>query len=1000
MKKSFRLILAMMFLATTVSTKAQEVFNSTIDSDAEFAKYTVIDANSDGSTWNLDWFMNAPVDKRDFDADDWFITPAIAMTAGSSYTIEFVSNTDYADIEEIIDLHVGKDATVSGMGTAVEKFAVKTDTKTTMSATFNATQTGNMYVGFHHCTTGEKYSENVYIYSIKVTEQAAATAVPVKVSGLKVTPATTGELKATVEFTTPSLAADGTTLTELTKIDVKRDGEVIKTFANPTTGATMSFEDTGMTIGNHTYSVVAANSVGEGEAETTQVFIGEDLPGQVTNLRFVYDYETKTSTLTWDAPTTGANGGVINPDNLTYEIRRANADAPEVTGLSELTYSEELTIDYLYEAEERQRQKYEAEGRNVLVRFVVDGQGTMNYYVKAVNAAGSGNEVKTNPVIIGEQNVIPYAESFADGRLTHYWRLSETTGRSFFLNVEDFRYSQDGDDGYLSYTIMDDQPTIAMAHTGMISMKDATNPVISFHYFTATPFEKPLKVKVAKNTLNFEDIAEVDLAEDISAIENWTKVIIPLTGCAGEEHVYVGLEIFSQSSGDLFYIDNVKIYDQKDNDLAVVETTLPPALKVDEQRNLKVDIENLGTTDVAAADYRVRVMVDNRQAGFANGLAIEAGQTATIVVPVTATNHMDEKSEIYAEIVYANDNAVENNRSKVAEISVKMPNLPEPENLLAANAGTGINLNWTAAAAPRTADEQITEGFEDYDAFQRTTKPFGEWAIIDKDNRVTYSIKNYSFKKAGAPMAFIIFNPGQVRNETDGTMGMTQAMWQPRTGQQLAVSFSPAGEGNDWLISPELSGNPQTISFYAHQAETYVESFNVLYSTTGTDESNFVTLSSADKTEGTDWDKKYEYTLPMGAKYFAIQKVSNEAYAFMLDDVTFSPYELGAQTGAELAGYNVFRNGELINGALVSSTNFNDAEGKAGDVYYVTAVYNNGESGRSNYAQVVDETAVEDVSTGVETGATNDDAYDLQGRRVSRDYKGIVVTKGKKMIKR
>ena len=420
---------------------------------------------------------------------------------------------------------------------------------------------------------------------------------------------------------------------------------------------------------------------------------------------------------------------------------------------------------------------------------------------------------------------------------------------------------------------------------------------------------------------------------------------------------------------------------------------------MDEQRNLKVDIENLGTTDVAAADYRVRVMVDNRQAGFANGLAIEAGQTATIVVPVTATNHMDEKSEIYAEIVYANDNAVENNRSKVAEISVKMPNLPKPENLLAANAGTGINLNWTAAAAPRTADEQITEGFEDYDAFQRTTKPFGEWAIIDKDNRVTYSIKNYSFKKAGAPMAFIIFNPGQVRNETDGTMGMTQAMWQPRTGQQLAVSFSPAGEGNDWLISPELSGNPQTISFYAHQAETYVESFNVLYSTTGTDESNFVTLSSADKTEGTDW-KKYEYTLPMGAKYFAIQKVSNEAYAFMLDDVTFSPYELGAQTGAELAGYNVFRNGELINGALVSSTNFNDAEGKAGDVYYVTAVYNNGESGRSNYAQVVDETAVEDVSTGVETGATNDDAYDLQGRRVSRDYKGIVVTKGKKMIKR
>lgn len=147
-----------------------------------------------------------------------------------------------------------------------------------------------------------------------------------------------------------------------------------------------------------------------------------DEPGNVTNVRFVYNYETKTSIITWDAPTVGKNGGYIDTSGITYNIRRFHAKEPVATGLTATTFEDVVDIDFLLEEEERMRQEYADIGMPVNVTYVIDDEGLMQYYVQAVLTTGTSGEAVSNSVIIGESNNLPYYESFPDGKLSHYWR--------------------------------------------------------------------------------------------------------------------------------------------------------------------------------------------------------------------------------------------------------------------------------------------------------------------------------------------------------------------------------------------------------------------------------------------------------------------------------------------------------------------------------------------------------------------------------------------------
>ena len=202
-------------------------------------------------------------------------------------------------------------------------------------------------------------------------------------------------------------------------------------------------------------------------------------------------------------------------------------------------------------------------------------------------------------------------------------------------------------------------------------------------------------------------------------------------------------------------------------------------------------------------------------------------------------------------------------------------------------------------------------------------------------------------------------------------------------------------ENDDWLISPELSGDEQTISFYARTASTSKRNdyIQVRYSTTGTATSDFTLLPDGEIRLENGWTR-YEYTLPAGTRYFAIRNNSEEGFAVLLDDITYTI--AGDAPQVTLLGYDIYCDGELLNDEPISETTFT-IDGAAPGNYWVTAVYDAGESEASNTVIIEKQvTAIDEISS-------VDDAsriyYDLQGRRVYTLQSGqIYICNGKKIL--
>lgn len=99
------------------------------------------------------------------------------------------------------------------------------------------------------------------------------------------------------------------------------------------------------------------------------------------------------------------------------------------------------------------------------------------------------------------------------------------------------------------------------------------------------------------------------------------------------------------------------------------------------------------------------------------------------------------------------------------------------------------------------------------------------------------------------------------------------------------------------------------------------------------------------------WTKN-TFSVPEGAKYFAIRHVSKNMFILMLDDFTFIPaaYEI---TDANLTGYIVYRDGMPLNETPFAGTSYTDLDVPAGNhIYSVTAMYDRGESSPSNLISV------------------------------------------------
>lgn len=206
---------------------------------------------------------------------------------------------------------------------------------------------------------------------------------------------------------------------------------------------------------------------------------------------------------------------------------------------------------------------------------------------------------------------------------------------------------------------------------------------------------------------------------------------------------------------------------------------------------------------------------------------------------------------------------------------------------------------------------------------------------------------------------------------------------------------------NNWLYSPELSGDAQEISFWAKNFKdsevTHKETFNVLYSTTDNKRESFNKIGETFSLTSGAWEE-IKVQLPAGAKYFAINHNTptwNSPLFFMIDDIT---YTYGA---GEVVSYNIYRDSKLIGNVGADVRNFVDKEVKQDDAnshqYGVTAVYAAEES-EATLAQIL--TGVDGISADSKTF----DVYTTDGICVAKGVKnlnllkkGVYVVNGQKI---
>lgn len=192
------------------------------------------------------------------------------------------------------------------------------------------------------------------------------------------------DLLASLEWDNPTVTVNGSPLTTIDDIVVKRDGVIIDHLAgNP--GDHMTYDDAVPAAGNYAYTVYCVNSYGDGIPASGSAWIGPDVPAGVENLVGAGVGILLEANLTWDNPTAGAHGGYFDPASITgYTINRYGPSAATFTVAGIATSFNDNTIPV---------------------------QGWYHYGVICENASGPGPEAMSNNFYVGpaEFEEIPYA---------------------------------------------------------------------------------------------------------------------------------------------------------------------------------------------------------------------------------------------------------------------------------------------------------------------------------------------------------------------------------------------------------------------------------------------------------------------------------------------------------------------------------------------------------------------------------------------------------------
>ncbi|MCM1519319.1 MAG: choice-of-anchor J domain-containing protein [Lachnoclostridium sp.] len=908
--------------------------------------YTIVDANNDGRTWSgmgmgkgVRYYYSSSEA-----ADDWLITPALYMEAGKVYSFSvFVSNYGASD-EERFEVK-------AGMGTSPADMTLDVIPPTTVfdtngfyvTGSIKPDVTGKWNIGIHCISDPYKYY--LIVRDLSVSAGMAA-ATPAGVTDLTLTPEVSGLLTLTGKFKLPTLDVTGKALTGNVTAKVTRGEELVATLSGAP-GAELSFTDNSITAkGTYSYSVTTTLNGAEGVTVSASAFVGPYAAVAPTSVKVSETTNPGTVELNWDAVNKDINGYILDPANVTYMIYRIVAHS---------TFDVEVTplLD----------QPLAATSATLKVLADNESQQFMQFSVAALNRGEQGEECVSELIPVGNAYKLPVTYSGTASQDSYIERIS-TAGTGFWYVLSPDKLTNAPstvatDDYYACYGGAAE--LYGDLYTGKIDLTTAEHPEVSFYtykfptnhdYFVGEDINFIEVIALADNQM-----ALVGTANHATMVEGrWTKVRFDLSAYKGKNIQLIFRAV--TKSGYYTLLDEATVKETPALDLVALYMDAPAETTAGTPFNVNAHVANHGYKDASA--FSIRFSRNGSLIEERNVDALPAGQETTICFDQTISHFdADNSSAVYsAEVVMSGDELLDNNAFVDVTVLRPISKLPRVTDLAGEAKADGNHLSWTKYTLDALQPEEMTEDFE---AASPWTFEYGDWTFASESSSPVAYIYGYTFPNVVAyesQFAYAVINNLGVESELPSV-----------SGNQYIASMckSDRQANNDWAISPLLSGQAQTISFWAKGISSYYpEKFEVYYTTLeNPDFEDFIAVTSKpEEPSAIEWEK-FEYQLPEGAMHFAVRCVSADCYLLMLDDFTFTPDPLlGAP---EIAGYDVYRDGTKL--IAVTEGEYLDVNPEGTNTYHIVARYDKGDSELSNEVSLLSAKGPDSGIAGVNAAA-------------------------------
>ncbi len=911
-------------------------YSCALNSADDAAFWTILDANADGKTWTYSTSNGWSVQwNSSLAMDDWMISKAVKLEAGKAYRVSIDAKSNSTTYVEKIELCYGASATAEGMtNTLIPVTVLNGNQFHNLSGWIISERNQTVYIGIHGVSDADQLRLSVANFAI---EEGVSVKRPAAVENLTVVGGTK-VLNATVSFIAPSVDMAGDAVDALTKIEVTRDGELVKTFEAPSAGAALAFTDENLETGVAYYEVIAYNEHGAGLPAGASTQIGFTAPAfsSVDNNVLMEETATLGTVLvSWDAVSETVTGQTLTTDDVTYTLAAINDDG---------------TIGDILK-----------EGIGITAAEVVYQAPTapQDFAEFAIKAATNGGETEwfgTGLLPVGPAYT-DYVQNFTDGTLDGYiLGLKNLNGTGNGAQIyTDSQFSDltsvTGDNGFLGIKTANLDYSVAV-FSGKISTEGLNQPALTFYtYNIAGDDPNTIEVSVRELGKQYQVLLPATECQAFGG-EGWNKVTVPLTAFAGKTIQYQVVAVCKNYIYTM--LDDFKVADMLDYDLAAQEISAPEKAELGQTYNVTVNVANEGCKD--AENFTIELYKNGEVAATQEVEKLEAFKSANYTFEQEMGLVAVDPVSYKAVVVFDADQNGENNETEAAVTEPIASKLPAVKNLIGEAAENGNILRWEEPDLEIAAAGGVYD-FEDGDSW---AKEYDGWTFIDEDGSAVGGFQGSNI-------------PGITPGETTASFFVFDASadgfnqtFQAHSGSKYLASLFRYDDGtvSDWAISPELFGSAQTISFWARSySAQYPEAFEVCYSTTGIEVEDFTVLSGSMVSAVPDTWTEYSFDLPEGAKYFAIHSVATGSFMFMLDDVTFTP--AGGETAElSIAGYKVYRDGELI-ADNVEECAYLDVESTVGEhEYAVVPVFDRGE-GKPAFVTVTTKTGIADVNAGI-----------------------------------